>query len=240
MGRPFGPRVVVSCEVCGVKQERRASSVATLNKTGRFFCSLKCRRQVSLKPFSGKNKPCKQCGAEFYVNKAGSDRFCSRACYDEHQRRKAIPFNCATCGKEYRLSPSQVLYRGKTKYCSIPCRALANTHRPAPRMLNSRVGLINRQGYVTLYKPDHPMARHGRVLEHRLVVEEQIGRFLTSAEHVHHINGVKTDNCLENLKVLSQVDHAKVTWHSQIGQIRELQAELAEYKRRFGPLKKES
>lgn len=51
---------------------------------------------------------------------------------------------------------------------------------------------------------DHPMASaDGYVLEHRLVVSESIGRPLTSEEVVHHVNGVRDDNRIENLRLLS-------------------------------------
>lgn len=67
---------------------------------------------------------------------------------------------------------------------------------------------IDADGYVWIYAPDHPCAHEGKYLEHRMVVEESIGRRLSSNEHVHHLNGVRDDNRVENLVVLSRSDHA--------------------------------
>jgi hypothetical protein len=58
-------------------------------------------------------------------------------------------------------------------------------------------------GYTyLLVGQDHPMAdKRGQVLEHRFVMSEAIGRTLQSNEQVHHINGDRADNRLENLQL---------------------------------------
>lgn len=65
----------------------------------------------------------------------------------------------------------------------------------------------DKHGYILVYTPGHPHARKwGKqppcyMAEHRLVVEKSLGRYLLPTEVVHHKNGVKTDNRLENLEL---------------------------------------
>ena len=57
-----------------------------------------------------------------------------------------------------------------------------------------------RQGYIDIYMPGHPVGR-SYVLEHRLVMEDHLGRYLKAGEKVHHRNGVRDDNRPENLEL---------------------------------------
>lgn len=74
---------------------------------------------------------------------------------------------------------------------------------------NWRGGRIKtRAGYIMRLVPDHPDAdKYGYVWEHRLVMEEELGRRLERWENVHHINGVKDDNRPENLVALTKAQH---------------------------------
>jgi len=61
-------------------------------------------------------------------------------------------------------------------------------------------------GYVLLYEPEHPNSNSGnRIFEHRIMMEKKIGRYLKKNEIVHHLNGKKDDNRLENLYLVSSI-----------------------------------
>lgn len=79
-------------------------------------------------------------------------------------------------------------------------------------------GLIdNGLGYLLRYAPHHPYANNrGYVQEHRLVMEKHIGRFLLPTERVHHINGDKKDNRIENLQLFSG-DYEHRMYHVKTG-----------------------
>ena len=72
-------------------------------------------------------------------------------------------------------------------------------------------------GYIMVLAPDHPQRDNrgrGYVREHRLVMEKHIGRFLKPAERVHHINCVKDDNRIENLKLFAnETEHRKFEYN---------------------------
>ena len=61
---------------------------------------------------------------------------------------------------------------------------------------------IDDKGYVRVLKPDHPKNIRGYTYEHRLVIEQYLGRYLQPWETVHHINEIKIDNRLSNLFLL--------------------------------------
>jgi len=68
------------------------------------------------------------------------------------------------------------------------------------------------QGYVYILKSNHPFSKKsGYIAEHRLVLENQLGRYLTKIESPHHKNKIRNDNRIKNLMLLKdKATHNKV------------------------------
>lgn len=65
------------------------------------------------------------------------------------------------------------------------------------------------KGYIALYRPgEEGTDKNGMIMEHRYIMALHIGRSIAPDEAVHHINGIKTDNRIKNLRLMDFGEHS--------------------------------
>lgn len=69
--------------------------------------------------------------------------------------------------------------------------------------------VVDRDGYIQTWAPDHPWPRKGYLREHIRVMELSIGRRIAPTECVHHVDHDRKNNVLENLRLMSRSEHSK-------------------------------
>jgi transposase len=83
----------------------------------------------------------------------------------------------------------------------------------APRRYKDAPTTIGPGGYVLEWCPTHPRASHGVYFQHRLVIEEKLGRFLSKQERVDHDDRNRVNNDPDNLILhATQSAHMRAHW----------------------------
>jgi hypothetical protein len=209
-----------TCPQCGAEFTVHASRNKTCcsKPCGARYHRQKCRETGATPPGrkkTGHEAPCEWCATPFYVKPSaaakGHGRFCSVDCTNAWQARDSVIDACEWCGKSMIMSPS--VSKGQ-RFCSFPCQAEGRRKQFLERTHNGKRVYQDPDGYIMVWEPDHPRSSiyNGWYQEHRLVMEQQIGRVLRSDEHVHHRRpGEKWNNDPSNLEILSPSEHQRVT-----------------------------
>lgn len=126
--------------------------------------------------------------------------------------RFVVEVTCLKCGERRQRSWDNVIKQSRKKTFTGACRH-CSAKRRGPEASNWRGGRsVASHGYIKLYMPDYQSAnKRGEVFEHRYVMEQHLGRRLKPHEHVHHKNGKKDDNRIENLELVTSTQHSTIT-----------------------------
>lgn len=192
-------KVTVQCASCGGDVVKYASDISR-SRTGRFFCGVECRNKMGSKPKTGQNIPCETCGKAVYRKKYQTNkRFCSVECKRVGETTRGTETRiCENCGDKFEFKLAKSAWTAG-RFCTVGCaREFRRDAATGSKKMSS-------DGYVLVFLPDHPSAQpsSGFIFEHRLVMEEKLGRSLLPGENVHHRNGQGDDNRIENLELWS-------------------------------------
>lgn len=204
----------IACQQCG-----RLNRVTQKRDAARKFCDHTCYRayeavhgrpqEVEITEFK-----CAQCETSFF-RKPGELRqyhatfgkdplYCSRVCAGLAKRRMKTE-NCVECGTKMTAVWRDGRTRnGRSIVCSSECRKKRHTRKMLEFNADKEFKpFVGRHGYMRISVRKEIGQKAVSVLEHRHVMEQSLGRDLFPHETVHHVNGSRTDNRLENLELFS-------------------------------------
>lgn len=162
---------------------------------------------------------CVNCGNEITKDKSAKRKFCSRSCsavYSLPRHTGKVFKKTCKCGKKFE---SKTRNRVHCENCAIyiPVRKrkkrVPNKNAFNPWITSTGYFVDRRTTtgkYVKVRVREHPNARNGYIVEHRVLVEDKLGRILEAHEAVHHIDGNRKNNNLSNLQLLTHAAHTSL------------------------------
>lgn len=136
---------------------------------------------------------CMDCGKE--IDKMGRSKRCPKCNIKNNN-----PFKNKKHTKKTKL---KIGIKSKAKWTKKYKAKIKEKHQ------GNKKRAIN--GYILIKDYNHPNKNsHNDMLEHRLIMEGYLGRYLTAEEIIHHINYIKNDNRIKNLYLYSnRSEHLK-------------------------------
>jgi hypothetical protein len=189
------------CEYCG-----KSFSVSACFAKNRRYCTWECR--VAAGNDTKAETTCQNCGKPFQTYKKNPQKYCSISCGVSARNRTDL-----NPSKHRDITGENNPMFGKGHLTSGERNGMYNRRgADSPNWKGGRK--IRADGYILIYAPNHPFAisdgAGGKIyiLEHRLIMERHLGRYLDSDEVIHHIDGNPSNNAIENLRLYaSQSEH---------------------------------
>lgn len=186
--------------------------------------------------FKGAVLSCATCGVAFKVppTRKNTAKYCSNACAGlgrgKDRTLEKVAVVCRACGKTFFEHQS---HAGRRVYCSKACMgghkeyidALSERTRGENNAMWNGGVARHSDGYLYERSAEHPYASNNYVLAHRLVVERHLREidpqanfllrlgeqlYLRQEFVVHHIDGDRKNNAIDNLQVLTNSEHIKL------------------------------
>jgi len=148
--------------------------------------------------YKNDQRVCPSCKKTFFTQKWNKQKFCSIKCGLKPRHVFYESRKCPQCRVIFQIEKWK-----KKKFCSFECGIEFNRGK-------KKKGRKKSSNKFKKWRPQLVTSKGRRIYIHRYLIEQKIGRQLSSNETVHHIDLNKENNNIENLWLYkNESDHIK-------------------------------